>query len=71
MNRYVVTGTHPGTGTDWTYWEAFATQQDALEAAERFNNARQPLAINCQIATATADQIERSSREADMLKRGA
>lgn len=68
MNRYVVTGTNPDTGMAWTYWESFATQQDAFEAAELFNNARQPLAINCQIATATADQIERAARKANMLR---
>ena len=68
MTRYVVTGTNPDTGTDWVYWETFAKQQDALEAAERFNNARKPLAVNCRIATATLDQIERSTRKANMLK---
>jgi hypothetical protein len=68
MNRFVVTGTNPETGMAWTYWETFATQQEAVEAAERFNNARKPIARDCCIATATADQIERASRNAAMLK---
>lgn len=69
-NRYAVTGTDIETGKPWTYWDTFATQQDAFEAAERLNNAPKPVVTGCTFTTATAEHIERAERSRRMTRNG-
>jgi hypothetical protein len=68
---YGITGFVIESGEPWTYWQVFAEKDEAIAAAKRMNNAKQPIVRGCVAVLAWPELIEASARQTRLLQQAA